>query len=937
MYNIVNSILWDENVLIGCQPNETVNASHKIIKYNVFDGLVNTDGTNLIFQDPLFINASARNYKLLPCSPAIDAGDETALLLSEDYFGNPRVYGDDPDLGYHEVQSPFIAERAVAYVDSSVAISGDGMSWGTAYKTLTAALDAATNCGLDTVFVAKGTYYPTSTTDRTISHGIYNDLVVLGGYPSGGGVRNWGQNRTKLSGDINVNGTADAGDSYSVIVNAANLELNGIIIESGFADGAGTYGENGAGIHSSGALKVYNSIIRNNHAPANLGGGIYHSGLHLEMVNVVLHDNSAELLGAAIHLEGSGSFTLTNCTDADNISDTDASGVVYNVTTQTGLLQNCIFWNPNEGEIRNSNTNTLVNSIIEGGKPSNVIDGGGISAASPSFINATVRDYTLRPCSPAVDMGLTPLDLFKFNKDAGGLSRSQNFTVDMGAFELQGSPESASYHVNVYVDQTAPPGGDGYSWATAYQTLVAAISHETAAVNCENVDTIFIAAGSYLPTSGTSPNIAFHVPTARDLVIFGGFPAGGGVRDHAQHETILDGAIAGSHNSYTVVHNEGTLTLDGVSVANGVGQLSATTVFRHGAGVFNAGSLVMDNCIIKNNNTLHFGWGAGLYQGNGGPLEINNSLFLNNAADDNGGAIYKTGTKPFTIRNSTFYGNYSDLAPNESIYISGSSPFDCYNSIFWNEDGTEFNNTVSAVRLQNSIIEGGVPGAAVDLGGNLSSYPEFVLGGDYALKSCSPAINAGSNTFIPDLPDYDLGNQQRVRQGTIDIGAYEYAGPESYVDSTQSIIICSGDSVFLEGAWQFASGMFMDTIMSVDCDVNIDTALATTLTVLLTPDTTLNLSSCLLMNTGVTIDTIVAGAVNGCDSIVTTRVTYVAPVPEYVYELVCDESDIGITRDTLFGGSADGCDSIVITVNSIRRLAPPVDVSITCGDSVLIG
>jgi hypothetical protein len=179
-HHIANSILWDEDVLIGCQANATVNASHNIIKYNVFNGVVNTGGTNLILQDPLFVNALARDYRLLPCSPAVDAGDES-LSGDADFFGNSRVYGAEVDLGYHEVQAPFVAQRTIAYVDSSVTAGGDGMSWGTAYKTLMAALDAGTNCGLDTIFVARGTYYPTNTTDRTIAHATYNDIVIIGG------------------------------------------------------------------------------------------------------------------------------------------------------------------------------------------------------------------------------------------------------------------------------------------------------------------------------------------------------------------------------------------------------------------------------------------------------------------------------------------------------------------------------------------------------------------------------------------------------------------------------------------------------------------------------------------------------------------------------------------------------------------------------------
>ncbi|MCB9297731.1 MAG: T9SS type A sorting domain-containing protein [Lewinellaceae bacterium] len=45
----------------------------------------------LFAQDPLFADATNSDLKLLPCSPAIDAGDNGANTTAEDLAGNPRV------------------------------------------------------------------------------------------------------------------------------------------------------------------------------------------------------------------------------------------------------------------------------------------------------------------------------------------------------------------------------------------------------------------------------------------------------------------------------------------------------------------------------------------------------------------------------------------------------------------------------------------------------------------------------------------------------------------------------------------------------------------------------------------------------------------------------------------------------------------------------
>lgn len=66
--------------------------------------------------------------------------------------------------------------------------------------------------------------------------------------------------------------------------------------------------------------------------------------------------------------------------------------------------------------------------------------------------------------------------------------------------------------------------------------------------------------------------------------------------------------------------------------------------------------------------------------------------------------------------------------------------------------------------------------------GNLNAEPQFV-DVTYMLQSSSPAINAGNNEAIGDY-DKDLAGKERVVNGTVDMGAYEYDGLPSSVESS---------------------------------------------------------------------------------------------------------------------------------------------------------
>lgn len=109
---------------------------------------------------------------------------------------------------------------------------------------------------------------------------------------------------------------------------------------------------------------------------------------------------------------------------------------------------------------------------------------------------------------------------------------------------------------------------------------------------------------------------------------------------------------------------DGTLTLNNVTVRNGLTPDGSGMPGVPGGGIANLGALTITNSTISNNRTgdgdgdNNGGWGGGIY--NSGTLTITNSTVSNNRTGDGdgggpGGGIYNSGT--LNVNNSTISGN----------------------------------------------------------------------------------------------------------------------------------------------------------------------------------------------------------------------------------------------------------------------------------------
>ncbi|MBL8879998.1 MAG: right-handed parallel beta-helix repeat-containing protein, partial [Phycisphaerales bacterium] len=195
----------------------------------------------------------------------------------------------------------------------------------------------------------------------------------------------------------------------------------------------------------------------------------------------------------------------------------------------------------------------------------------------------------------------------------------------------------------IYVDAGAPDGGDGFSWATAFNRLQDGIA---LAVEWEGaVDEIWVAGGTYYPTDDTDQYESFEIPTGY-ANLYGGFSGTETARDQRDwiaNPTVLSGNIGGplpfDNTNWVLKMNQNlygpdNAIVDGFTIYAGSGGVNGEQ--DRGAGLLMLdGSLTMRNCTFVGNRAET---GAAAYVSRG-TFTCVDCNFLNNVAGNNGGAI----------------------------------------------------------------------------------------------------------------------------------------------------------------------------------------------------------------------------------------------------------------------------------------------------------
>ena len=178
----------------------------------------------------------------------------------------------------------------IVYVDSAATGQNSGVDWSNAFSDFQLALDVADSVyvNIEQIWIATGTYYPTSALDRTDAFVLVDDIEIYGGFQgfetdtSG---RDFVLYPTLLSGDIGI--ISDASDnSYHIIVcpdSVAGVRLDGITVQEGFANGGNVSETHGAAIFCEGKMSLYNATLKSCNGTGN-GVYIFNTGIHAELI-----------------------------------------------------------------------------------------------------------------------------------------------------------------------------------------------------------------------------------------------------------------------------------------------------------------------------------------------------------------------------------------------------------------------------------------------------------------------------------------------------------------------------------------------------------------------------------------------------------------------------------------------------------------------------
>jgi hypothetical protein len=218
--------------------------------------------------------------------------------------------------------------------------------------------------------------------------------------------------------------------------------------------------------------------------------------------------------------------------------------------------------------------------------------------------------------------------------------------------------------------------------------------------------------------------------------------------------------------------------LSGFTLTNGA-TLGSTAVdpktTQPGGGTYcESTACVVSNCIYTGNSAFFWGGGA-----DGGTL--NNCVIVGNTASEAGGANFAMLNNCLVISNrASLWGGGVSRGTSRNCTIAGNSA-----PTSGGFDGQSDGVLDNCILYYNSATNGPnyTRGAAYNgccttplAGTGTTNPPMFmdIAAGDFRLQPNSRCINAGLNAYAPGGVDLEL--KARISGGTVDIGAYEYAG-----------------------------------------------------------------------------------------------------------------------------------------------------------------
>ncbi len=340
-----------------------------------------TVGEDYSLSDSVFVFEEGETSKSLTIYVVDDDREEglESIVLSFDSLFNVEK-GAINQLNY-SLEDDEKIPAGVIVVDGSISTdSGNGLSWASAFKSLSAALEAGWGNGASSnkpsqIWIAKGSYFPGESADD--SYFLPGNVAIYGGFSGGESElsqRNFRENFSILSGMLPGGDTAR---HIALMGSPGEVILDGLQFKNAWARGSGSSSiesknwrnNAGAGIYVSGSTAVIrNCLFANN--TANSGAAIYVSdGDSVTVENSYFMENSGNNVFEGVSFAIVNSVFTNNLATAITIQESDLDWAYSNIS-------HCVFYKngdtdknaPGAFDIYDngsySNYTTIINSII---------------------------------------------------------------------------------------------------------------------------------------------------------------------------------------------------------------------------------------------------------------------------------------------------------------------------------------------------------------------------------------------------------------------------------------------------------------------------------------------------------------------------------------------------------------------------------------------
>lgn len=722
--------------------------------------------------------------------------------------------------------STLLFANAQIFVKHDATGTNDGTSWTNAFTDLQDALDA-TIPG-NQVWLAAGTYIPDGPTPDSSHFLMLTPVEIYGGFvgtESSLSERDWRQNLTILSGDINDDDVP--GDfqnlrtdnaHHVLIINApiGETTVDGLLFQGGmtrvdaFAPDAmdvpyHRWRGGGLYIYKS-TCTIRNCTFRDNYGTQ--GTGMFATGYTAESRKLILENSLFELnegvIAGACWIAGWENAIIRECVFQQNYAGSNSGAMAlgnchaiiedcsFDQNSTSGVGGSCLIFNNSFSLIPHptyhfSRSEFTGNSAPSGGaiQLNNFISSFGLTFDSCSFSqNRATSSFGSGGAFYVNDKSDDQMNELISTVSISRSMFTSNSSTYGGAIEIDCEDDSLRIEVSqsgFFNNSASDSGGGLYVWMVETSNVYTQIENSDFSGNTARVGGGLILDSYYnidrmtylIERCNFSNNVAS---------LYGG----------AIGQFLTQGpGLIGSIRNTQFLNNQ---------------------ALQAGALISRQETLLVENCLFSGNYAEGYesdstGGGAIIFTG---PAAINvrNSIFETNRSDVEGSAVFSAPGVNGKYENVLFDGNMG----SSTLANRGSLEF--MNITMVGNDSGLFLGDMSSTVIQNSIFDNGQPNLrtenAPDIisnGGNISSdgsmsgvltgsggYGDFnntnpLLGPDFVPLAGSPAIDAGNPTGNTSL--FDLAGNPRVQGSSIDIGSFETftVATENAIWNTQSLTV----------------------------------------------------------------------------------------------------------------------------------------------------